>query len=164
MSSLQQLEEYIESQPALEFKKFSSGLWQITQKIDKKSMTFDPTTIKELMIRIDPEENKPFFQINLKDKRKFLITSHFVGFKPLVSDPHVASHLPQVVTTVDLLTISEAIEELLTSESHQILVELDILKKAYLAITLGAQEIGFDMSQERSWILSQLSINPINAA
>ena len=61
------------------------------------------------------------------------------------------SKLPKVVTTPDLISVVEAIEDNLNSESaHPI--ELDILRKVFDSVVSGGEAIGFDLAKARDWL------------
>jgi hypothetical protein len=74
-----------------------------------------------------------------------------VGFKPFEVTGLDMSKIPRVVTTPDLMSVFEAIEESLSSEDG-IDMELDILRKVYQSILIGGEMAGFDLKFERKWM------------
>ena len=48
------------------------------------------------------------------------------------------------------MSVFEAIEEAVTSASRP--EDADALKKVYQSILLGGEDIGFDLTTERSWL------------
>jgi hypothetical protein len=56
-----------------------------------------------------------------------------------------------VVTTPDLVSVFEAIEESLGADNGAD-QETEILKKVYLAIVTGGEKVGFDLEVERQWL------------
>jgi hypothetical protein len=85
-----------------------------------------------------------------------------VGFKPTETFGLDMAKIPKVVTTPDLMSVFEAIEESMSSDiqnEH----ELEILKKVYQSILQGGELAGFDLKFERNW-LSRLLASRIKAS
>ena len=102
-------------------------------------------------------DGSPFIQVNFLNKKKVLITKKLIGFKPVEVVGLDSQKIPKVVTTLDLRSIRYAIEELLDGEeSYQLTLELDVLKKVYQSIMMGAEEVGFDVQQEKSWFFANM--------
>lgn len=120
----------------------------ILQKEDKKSLQIFSTSIEELLVRKDQDE-KVFLQLNLTTGKKILLTNNWVGFKPMTVQEGMGENVPNVVTTPDLVSVFEAIEE---SKRLGVPTEVHMLRGVFLAILAGAEDIGFDMSEERSWL------------
>ena len=123
---------------------------QIFQKTDGKVLTLIPRDIEEIISRID-SSNQPFLQVNFLNGRKLLLTENLVGFKPAEMMNLDMGKLPKVVTTPDLISVVEAIEESLNlPETHP--EEIKILQRVYDSVLKGAEDIGFDIANEKTWI------------
>lgn len=120
----------------------------ILQKEDKKFLSIHSSTVEELLIRKD-QDDKVFLQVNLSSGKKILLTNQWVGFKPMNIQEHLNENVPNVVTTPDLVSVFEALEE---SKRMGVHTEVHMLRKVFLSILAGAEDIGFDMSEERSWL------------
>lgn len=141
--------------------KLMFAILELTQLVDDRRLDLNISEIEAVLPRRD-QDGKPFLQINLKQNKKILITDQLIGFKPKEIQGLDLKKLPRVVTTPDLLSVLEALEETLSSPAG-IPGEPEILKRAYIAIVSGAEEIGFNMEPERSWILRLTASNHIIA-
>lgn len=159
-AELDHILNYVDASKGLTAKVSETGRVQITQDIDSKILSFYSYELGEILHRNDTE-GKPFLQLNFKNGNKVLLTETLVGFKPVETFGLDMNRLPKVVTTPDLLSVYEAIEEALGSESVD--HEVEILKKVYQAILLGAEKIGFDLPFERKW-LNRLIATKIRAS
>ena len=126
-----------------------SGHLKIIQSADDKVFSFSLEDVSEVLHRQD-SESKLFLQINFRNSNKILLTENLVGFKPHHTLGLDMTKLPKVVTTPDLLSVYEAIEEAIGSE--QIDHEIEILKKVYLSIIEGGEKVGFELKKERLWL------------
>lgn len=126
-----------------------NGEFLILQKTDGKTFSFSPSLVTDVLFRQDAEAH-PFLQLNFRNANKVLITDSLVGFKPHQTLGLDMSKLPKVVTTPDLKSVYEAIDEVLGSENID--HELEILKKVYLAILIGGEKVGFNLQNERRWL------------
>lgn len=122
----------------------------ITQRIDQKTVCFPVNDLAEVLPRKD-DRGKNFLQINFHSGKRILVTETLIGFKPFETIGLDMSKLPKVVTTPDILSVFEAIEETLgmgdTDEYN-----IDTLKKVYLSVILGGEQIGFNLQKERAWL------------
>lgn len=126
------------------------GYVSVHQSVDGKSFRFSVVDLTEVLKRVD-SDGQPFIQVNFTSGRKVLFTDNLVGFKPCDIGGLDMNKIPKVVTTPDLLSVFEAIEEGLSSEQvmdH----EVDILKKVYQSILTGGEEVGFDLAFEKKWL------------
>ncbi|MBK7960474.1 MAG: hypothetical protein IPK04_04210 [Bdellovibrionales bacterium] len=130
------------------------GRVSILQEADGKVFSFESDDISEVLTRSD-SDNRPFVQINFQNTKKVLLTETLVGFKPKEILGLDMSRIPKVVTTPDLVSVYEAIEESLGSESSN--HEVEILKKVYLAILDGGDSVGFDLRFEKKWLTRLLA-------
>jgi hypothetical protein len=91
--------------------------------------------------------------VNFQSGKKILLTQNLIGFKPAPSRGLDLSKLPKVVTTPDLLSVVEAIEETLSTAPAQP-EELEVLRKVFDSVLKGAEAVGFDTTSERVWMQS----------
>lgn len=144
------ISKFAEESPGLVAKPKEDGVIKIFQKADGKSLEILGDEIEEVISRLD-SDGQGFLQINFLNGQKILLTQRLVGFKPAPSPGLDMSKLPKVVTTPDLISVVEAIEDNLNSEnSHPI--ELEILRKVFDSVINGGEAIGFDLGKEREWL------------
>jgi hypothetical protein len=136
------------------------GKVQIRQEVDGKIFQFNMPEVTEVIPRND-SDGKPFIQVNFGNANKVLFTDTLIGFKPIDTLGLDMSRIPKVVTTPDLMSVFEAIEEALSAEGAE--HEVEILKKVYYAILSGAEKVGFDLIFERRWI-GRLSASKFRAS
>ncbi|HEX4924465.1 MAG TPA: hypothetical protein VFV50_10275 [Bdellovibrionales bacterium] len=122
----------------------------IQQKTDDKKLTFLMSELSDVLTRED-KEGKTFIQVNFRTGRKILLTDSLVGFKPENRVGLDLNRLPKVVTTPDLLSVFEAIEEILNSDNPND-QELEVLREVYYSILCGGEAVGFDLSPEKIWL------------
>jgi len=128
----------------------NTSIVEIYQLSDKRVLVLQLSDLELVLFRED-QDGKPFLQINLHGNRKILLTDQLIGFKPKQTAGLDLKKLPRVVTTPDLVSVLEAVEEALSS-ADVINLEAEMLKKAYIAIVTGAEIIGFRMDAEKEWI------------
>jgi hypothetical protein len=124
---------------------------EIIQLVDNRKLNISTVDLEAVLPRQD-QEGRPFLQLNLREGKKILLTDQLVGFKPTPTPGLDLKKLPRVVTTPDLVSVLEAIEETLSSPGVPS-DEAEMLKKAYFAIVMGAELIGFRMEKEREWLI-----------
>lgn len=147
---LQEVSAFVGQAQGLSFVEAEGGRMQVTQAVDGKFFRFDPQDLSEVVHRFDTD-GKVFIQVNFKSGLKVLLTENLVGFKPEQVTGLDMTKLPKVVTTPDLVSVLEAIEETLGSDTL-IDHELEILKRVYHAILKGGELAGFDLHFERRWL------------
>ncbi|WP_413288685.1 hypothetical protein [Bdellovibrio sp. HCB337] len=150
ITDLDSILNYVDSSRGLKAKLGESGRIQIYQDLDGKVFSFFAHDISEILHRTDAD-GKPFIQLNMKGGHKVLFTDTLIGFKPVETIGLDISRIPKVVTTPDLLSVFEAIEESMGAESGAD-TEVEILKKVYFSILSGGEQVGFDLSFERKWL------------
>ena len=123
---------------------------RIFQRADGKVMAINVSEVDEVIPRTDAD-GKDFLQINFNGGKKILLTDNLVGFKPLPSIGLDMSKLPKVVTTPDLHSVVDAIEDSILS-GQTAGDEVDILKKVFDSVLRGAEAVGFDLTPERIWL------------
>jgi hypothetical protein len=136
-------------------------IFEVLQATDGKLLKLHLREIEEVLTRTDHEGDE-FLQINLSFDRKILVTRNLIGFKPSNVIGLDMNRLPKVVTTTDLLSVLEAIEDLMTSDQNTAMVEIDVLKKVYHAIVSGGEKIGFNLDEEKRWLA--YNFNPFHRA
>ena len=142
------IEDFISTTEGLQFKRQTEHL-SIYQKTDSREMVIKRSDLSDVLTRKDADGHV-FVQINFTSGRKILLTDQLIGFKPVaVTDIDVAK-LPKVVTTSDLLSVFEAIEESVSGASPG--EETEILKRVFNSILLGGEQVGFDLTKERGWL------------
>jgi len=141
---------YIQGSPGLEVRDGGEGELSIFQKVDGRSLRFSLQKVEEVLSRQD-SEGRGFLQINFVDGRKILLTERLVGFKPAEISGLDLRKLPKVVTTPDLVSVIEAIEESVNTHGYRA-EEVDVLRRVFDAVLNGAEAIGFEVGPERSWL------------
>jgi hypothetical protein len=146
---------FLETQTQFSYKFVEDNL-ELTQKEDSKKMVIDFKSVEKVLDRQDVDGSR-FIQVNFEKGFKILITKSLIGFKPNELVGFDLSRIPRVVTTIDLKSVSKAIEDLFDSEeTSETRAEIEVLKKVYQSILFGAENIGFKMSAEKKWFSSIL--------
>ena len=153
---------YIDGSKGLRAQIVDIGRVNITQDVDKKQFSFSINEISEVLNRSD-SDGKEFVQVNFKNSQKILITDSLIGFKPSESLGLDMSRIPKVVTTPDLKSVFEAIEEALGGD-HVSEQEVEILKKVYFSILTGAEKAGFRLDTEKAWYNRLVASKTISCA
>lgn len=139
---------------------FANDTIQLTQTEDQKKIDIVNEQVEKVLTRQDLDGSQ-FLQVNFISGHKILITQSLIGFKPYEMVGFDSARIPKVVTTVDLISVSKAIEELFDSdETPNSKAEIEVLKKVYQSIMIGAENIGFKMSTEKRWFSSVMH-NPV---
>lgn len=148
-AELDHILNFVDGSKGLRAKINESGRVQISQDADGKVFSFNAQDVNEVLHRAD-SDGKPFVQVNYKSGTKVLLTDTLIGFKPQEILGLDMTRIPKVVTTPDLVSVFDAIEESLGADNVD--NEVEILKKVYMAIISGAESVGFDLAVERKWI------------
>lgn len=141
---------FVDSSKGLRAKMNETGRVQLRQDLDGKLFTFSSQDVNEVLHRAD-SEGKAFLQVNFKNGSKILLTETLIGFKPIETLGLDMSRIPKVVTTPDLVSVYDALEESMGADNGND-TEVEILKKVYLAIISGGEKVGFDLTAERKWL------------
>lgn len=147
---LEEILAFVDQSTGLSSNVTESGAVAIEQNVDGKIFRFTCEELSEVLQRFDAD-GKQFIQVNFQSGNKVLFTETLVGFKPRETLGLDMNKIPRVVTTPDLISVFEAIEDSLSSDStpeH----EIEILKKVFLAILHGGENAGFDLTFERKWL------------
>lgn len=151
--NMNEILNFLESKAHFHFV-LSNEAIELTQTEDQKTIGIKNEEIDKVLTRQDLDGSS-FLQINFISGHKILITHSLIGFKPQEMVGFDAARIPKVVTTVDLLSVSKAIEELFDAdETPNSVAEVEVLKKVYQSIMIGAENIGFKMGTEKRWFSS----------
>ena len=126
------------------------GRTRITQVIDGKHFEFLTADLESVLSRTDTE-GQDFIQINFCSSKKVLMTKTLVGFKPVPLKGLDLAKLPRVVTTPDIESVFEAVQDAIHASENDSR-EVSVLKKVFEAVVAGGESVGFDLSVERAWI------------
>lgn len=147
--NVRKIADFISRAPGL--KSWSTGdKIQITQTTDGKTLSFVDNDVDEVIPRLD-SDGHPFLQVNFCTGKKILLTSNFIGFKPALCPGLDMERLPKVVTTPDLISVVEAIEDSMTAGTSNT-EEVDVLRRVFDSVLRGAESVGFDLTSERLWL------------
>jgi hypothetical protein len=160
---LEQIVDYVSKSSGLVIKQQSPETVELQQKVDGKFVIISSTNIANVIDRVDHNQT-PFLQINFNNGTKILITESLVGFKPAQKIGLDMDKLPKVVTTPDLVSIFEAIEEALCDDTSIADSEVDVLKQVFEAVLAGGEDIGFDLGTEKNWIKFLTKNNSVASA
>jgi len=145
-----QISEFVAKSSGLKSKVSESDKLHISQTADGKNIAFAINDLEEVISRID-SDGHIFLQVNFINGKKILLTQNLIGFKPAPSRGLDLGKLPKVVTTPDLLSVVEAIEDTMSTTPSQP-DELEVLKKVFDSVLRGAEAVGFDTTPERLWM------------
>lgn len=145
-----QISDFVAKSSGLKSKLGTNEKLHIHQTADGKNIAFSVNDLDEVISRID-SEGHVFLQVNFLSGKKILLTQNLIGFKPAPARGLDLNKLPKVVTTPDLLSVVEAIEDTISSTPSQP-EELDVLKKVFDSVLRGAEAVGFDTTPERLWM------------
>jgi hypothetical protein len=147
---LGEIETFIARAKGLESRILEGGSLRIIQAIDKKCVDLKVKDLEAVLSRSDTE-GQEFLQVNFCSGKKILITTTLIGFKPVPLRGLDLAKLPRVVTTPDVVSIFEAIQDALhalDTDTH----EISVLKRVYEAVLAGGESVGFDLGKERRWV------------
>jgi hypothetical protein len=142
--------DYIAKSSGLSWSIDSDTKYTISQKTDAKQVQINRSELSDVLVRKD-SDGKEFVQVNFASGKKILLTDQLIGFRPQPYNDLDLSKLPRVVTTLDLLSVFEAIEEAY-SASEDKPEDTEMLKKVFQSILLGGEEIGLDLTTEKTWL------------
>ncbi|MGE3974261.1 MAG: hypothetical protein AB7F59_07050 [Bdellovibrionales bacterium] len=158
---VEKISHFVSHSSGLRLEVADDGSVDIHQKTDQRMIKFKSEELSDVLSRED-KEGKSFIQVNFVSGRKILLTDTLVGFKPEPRASLDLSRLPRVVTTPDLLSVFEAIEEVMNSDANNN-EEISVLKEVYHSILSGGEAVGFDLKSERIWLSRILVSNRATA-
>ena len=142
--------DFINVSNGLEIFQSSSKEIRVKQKIDSKEISIFLDSVDEVIPRVD-KDNIDFLQVNFAGGKKLILTDNLIGFKPAPLASLDMERLPKVVTTPDLISVIEALQETMnTQSSHP--VEVEVLRHVFSAVLEGGESIGFNLAKERTWL------------
>ncbi len=147
-----QILDFVEQSKGLEAVGSGPGQVKISQSVDGKFICIPEEQIEEVLVRADGDQ-KTFLQVNFKTGRKILVTESLIGFKPAHRADLDMGKLPKVVTTPDLISVVEAIEDAMSAEGT-LPEEIEVLKKVFECVMRGGEQVGFDLKPEKLWLQS----------
>lgn len=151
-----EIEKFISASSGLQSsRKNNDMLLQVFQQADGKHLSFSSRELEDVIHRVDSDGHQ-FLQVNFLSGKKILITQNLIGFKPALAVGLDMNRLPRVVTTPDLLSVVDAIEETLELEDS-VPEDLEVLKRVFDSVLKGGEDVGFDLTAERLW-LNNLSL------
>ena len=127
----------------------------IYQRVDGKCLPVKTNHITEVIPRSDNKKEQ-FLQINFMNNKKIILTDGLVGFKPVIGSHLNANRLPKVVTTPDLVSFIETLEEAFYDATAGI-DEIEDVREYFDSILQGGEAVGFNLMCERLWATRLLS-------
>lgn len=129
---------------------FAQGSASFLQTLDGHSLCVRAADLDDILFRTDTD-GQDFIQVNFREGKKILITDSLIGFKPAVLAGLDMAKLPRVVTTPDILSVFEALQEALYVADPKE-NDLTVLRKVFDAVVSGGEAVGFNLVRERSWL------------
>jgi hypothetical protein len=148
--SMVQIHDFVAKSSGLRSRLSETDFIHISQSTDGKAIAFKVADLEEVIHRVD-SDGQVFLQVNFLNGRKILLTQNLIGFKPVPSRGLDLTKLPKVVTTPDLISVVEAIEDSMGSPPGGP-DEVEVLKKVFDSVLRGAEAVGFDTTPERIWM------------
>ena len=144
---------FVEASTGLKYSSQNEHSVSLEQEIDGKSLEIQTSQLDDVLFRSDME-GRQFIQVNFSTGHKILITENLIGFKPMTPQGLDSTRIPKVVTTPDIVSVFEAIQDTLhaPTTSNKDMGDLVILRKVFEAVLAGGEAVGFNLSIERSWI------------
>ena len=142
---------YIQQSSGLKSVKQDQTTIEILQKADGKRLALHATEVEDIVPRCD-SDGRDFLQVNFRSGAKILITDDLIGFKPEARSGLDMEKLPKVVTTPDLVSVFEAIQEALHAEDTKA-EEIEILRCVFDSVVRGGEAVGFNLAAEKGWFL-----------
>ncbi len=152
---VQSIVHFVSQSRGLSFLESGANELTICQNVDGKHLTVDTNTIAEVLSRKDSKQEL-FLQVNFSDGRKVILTDSLIGFKPAIYSDLDMNRLPKVVTTPDLISFIEVLEDSL-HDTEVGMEEIEDVKQYFESVLMGAEAIGFNLICERIWIARLLN-------
>ena len=157
---IQSLVDFVSQCQGLSFLESGNGELTIVQRIDGKYLSFKTSDVEKVLCRVDIQ-NKPFLQVNFINDKKLLLTDDLIGFKPVISSGVDEERLPKVVTTPDLISFIDILENSLTKGAKVMAEDIEDVRQYFDSVLLGAEAIGFNLLCERMWIERLFHYRPV---
>jgi hypothetical protein len=164
---LNSIHDFVRRSKELDVQYVESSVLKISQRIDGHTLFLDAGRLQDILMRTDAD-GRSFVQVNFHDSLKILITERLIGFKPIVrravasgtaptpAASAASAKLPRVVTTPDLMSVLEALEDAAETADR----DLSVLRELFDSIVCGAEKVGFDVNREKAWLLPYLGTTP----
>jgi hypothetical protein len=147
---LGEIRRFISKADGLQTEERDAGQIRILQKADHRFLDIDPANLEEVLFRSDTE-GRAFLQINFCTSKKILVTESVIGFKPIPVVDLAASRLPRVVTTLDIASVVDVIQDALHAQDS-IDKDVRLLRQVLEAVIAGGESVGFNLREERLWV------------
>lgn len=145
---LAEIHSFVQKAQGLKGSVRPDGKTRIAQAIDDKFLEFNAADLEGVLSRADGE-GQEFLQVNFCSGKKVLITTTLIGFKPIALKGLDLGKLPKVVTTPDIFSVFEAVQDALHASDTDSR-EVGVLKKVFESVIAGGESVGFDLTKERS--------------
>lgn len=157
LAFLDRIVEFSRRSEGLEMEIVDAALLKIRQRVDGHMICVEASRLQDILFRSD-SDGRDFVQVNFEDGTKILITERLIGFKPVLRRPSsgALAKLPRVVTTPDIVSVLEALEDAVDSSDR----DLGVLRELFESIICGAEKVGFDVAREKAWLLPYFAVNP----
>ena len=146
---------FVSKSQGLSFLESGANELTICQNVDGKYLTINTNTITEVLSRKDSKQDS-FLQVNFSDGKKVILTHSLIGFKPAIYSDLDMKRLPKVVTTPDLISFIEVLEDSL-HDTEVSMDEIEDVRQYFESVLMGAEAIGFNLICERIWIARLLN-------
>ena len=147
---LAQIREFVARSKGLSDSGSDETTVQIQQTIDGKTLSIHASALEDVFFRTDAE-GQDFIQVNFSSGHKILMTDTLIGFKPSSLRGLDMAKLPKVVTTPDIISVHDAIQEALHG-IEPVGHDVALLRKVFESVISGGEAVGFDLSVERAWL------------
>jgi hypothetical protein len=147
---LTMIRQFVARASGLRSSDVSPATTRIEQSADGKGLSVQSSDLEEVLFRTDTD-GQSFIQVNFKTGYKILITDTLIGFKPAQLTGLDMNKIPKVVTTPDIMSVFEALQEALYSGDPKD-EDVSVLRRVFDAVVTGGEAVGFDLKLERSWL------------
>ena len=154
-SIVKSIVNFVSQSRGLRFLESGTNELIICQSVDGKSLKLKTNTIADVLTRKDSKKDD-FLQVNFSNGKKVILTDNLIGFKPAMYSDLDMNRLPKVVTTPDLISFIEVLEDSL-HDTEVSMDEITDVKQYFESVLMGAEAIGFDLICERIWIARLLN-------
>ncbi len=124
---------------------------------DKRYELFFNDILEVFPANLEATENFSF-QVNLRESRKILITSQWIGFPPHMYSNHLEGLISQVVTTKDLKNLIVDLQKAFHKAHNE--HEIYLLEGLFFAVLEGGEQVGFDFTRERQYFKKIIEREP----
>lgn len=144
------IRQFVARASGLRSQDVSSAVTRVEQNCDSKGITINGGDLEEVLFRSDAD-GQSFIQVNFRSGYKILITDTLIGFKPAQLTGLDMGKIPKVVTTPDIMSVFEALQEALYAGDPKD-DDVSVLRRVFDAVVTGGEAVGFDLKRERTWL------------